>query len=290
MRALLAVALLGSGLAAAAPEVEILAPAPAPPAADARALPEALPDGIPGRGANDIALAWLAAPTNRYDHAALGDRIEAGELRVRTRDGRELRFVLGSDSVFEDLRARVADIDGDSHDEVLVVRSRLDVGASLAVLGVRDGRLVTLAETPPVGRAHGWSNPVGIADVDGDGRKDVLAVLTPHVGGTLVVYGYGPAGFVEKARVEGFSNHVPGSRALGLSALVDVDGDEIADAVVPSADRSRLRVVSFARGSTRELESVALPAKAAGSFSVGVATRALIVPLEDGRRARILWR
>lgn len=288
MKALGTVAVLVSGLALAAPQVELLPPAPPPPAARADALPDALPDGVPGRGANDIALAWLAAPTDRYAHAVLGDAIEAGAVRVRMRDGRELRFVLGPDSVLEDLRARVEDVDGDDRDEVLVVRSRLDAGAALLALGVRDGRLVPIAETPPIGRAHRWLNPVGVADVDGDGRKDVLVVLTPHIGGTLVVYGFGPAGFVEKARVDGFSNHVIGSRALGLSALLDVDGDGIADAVVPTADRSRLRVLSFAGGTVRELDGVALPARAAGSFAVG--ERTLVVPLEDGRRARVVWR
>lgn len=288
MKALGTVAVLVSGLALAAPQVELLPPAPPPPAARADALPDALPDGVPGRGANDIALAWLAAPTDRYAHAVLGDAIEAGAVRVRTRDGRELRFVLGPDSVLEDLRARVEDVDGDDRDEVLVVRSRLDAGAALLALGVRDGRLVPIAETPPIGRAHRWLNPVGVADVDGDGRKDVLVVLTPHIGGTLVVYGFGPAGFVEKARVDGFANHVIGSRALGLSALLDVDGDGIADAVVPTADRSRLRVLSFAGGTVRELDGVALPARAAGSFAVG--ERTLVVPLEDGRRARVVWR
>jgi hypothetical protein len=288
LRTLAAVALLVAGCASAAPEVELLPPAPPPPAARAGALPDALPDGVPGRGANDIALAWLASPTDRYTHGVLGDAIEAGAVRVRTHDGRELRFVLGPDSVLEDLRARVEDVDGDGRDEVLVVRSRLDAGAALLALGVRDGRLVPIAETPPIGRAHRWLNPVGVADVDGDGRKDVLVVLTPHIGGTLVVYGFGPAGFVEKARIAGFSNHALGSRALGLSALLDVDGDGIAEALVPSADRSRLRVLRFAGGMARELDGVALPARAAASFAQG--ERTLVVPLEDGRRARIVWR
>ncbi len=42
-------------------------------------LPDgALPDGHVATGTRDIARAWLAEPTTRYDHGILGDKIEAG--------------------------------------------------------------------------------------------------------------------------------------------------------------------------------------------------------------------
>ena len=57
------------------------APAPAK-------LPQgALPDGQVATGQHDIARAWLAEPTDRYDHGVLGDKIEAGALVIETRDG-----------------------------------------------------------------------------------------------------------------------------------------------------------------------------------------------------------
>jgi hypothetical protein len=43
-------------------------------------------------GKNDIAQAWLTRPTKRYDHAILGDAIEAGGLAVKTRDGKTLEL------------------------------------------------------------------------------------------------------------------------------------------------------------------------------------------------------
>ena len=48
----------------------------------------ALPDGRVATGTHDIARAWLAEPTTRYDHGILGDKIEAGSLTIETRDGK----------------------------------------------------------------------------------------------------------------------------------------------------------------------------------------------------------
>ena len=48
----------------------------------------ALPDGRIAVGQRDIARAWLAEPTTRYDHGILGDKIEAGSLLIETRDGK----------------------------------------------------------------------------------------------------------------------------------------------------------------------------------------------------------
>lgn len=253
----------------------------------AETLADQLPDSRAARGRNDIALAWLAAPTDRYAHGVLGDAIEAAALAVRLRDGRTLRYELGADSVFEDLEPRLADLDGDGRDEILVVRSRRDAGAALMALGVRGGELRALAETAPVGTPNRWLNPLGAADVDGDGRPEVLVVLTPHIGGTLVVYGYGANGFFERWRLAGFSNHAIGSRALGLHAFRDLDGDGVPELILPSADRRALRVLSFSGAQPRELRTIALPAPAAGDFAIE--GQALVVPLADGRRHRVAW-
>jgi hypothetical protein len=250
---------------------------------DAAADP--LPDGRTGSGRNDVALAWLAGPTARYAHGVLGDAIEAGALGVRLREGRELRFELDEDSVFEDLEPRVADLNGDGRDEIVVVRSRRDAGASLLILGVRNEAVQPLAESPPIGIPHRWLNPLGAADVDGDGRLDLLVVLTPHIGGTLVGYEYGGGRLKEKWRLPGFSNHVIGSRELALHAFHDVDGDGILDVVLPAADRRTLRILSFAGREPKELRRIALPAPAAGNFELE--GDRLIVPLADGRRYRV---
>jgi hypothetical protein len=239
-----------------------------------------LPDGRPGAGSNDIAQAWLAEPTTRYAHGVLGDAVEAAALQARLRDGRVLKFRLPEDSVFEDLTVRVADLDGDGRDEMLVVRSRLQAGSSLMVLGARGGRIVALAETPPIGTANRWLNPLGAADVDGDGSPEVLAVLTPHIGGTLVVYGYAAGRLTEKWRLDGFSNHAIGSRELSLHAFLDVDGDGVLDVVLPSADRRALRVVRFAGGGPREIARHPLPAPVTGNFFLS--GRTLRAPLAGG--------
>lgn len=250
---------------------------------------DALPDSHIGRGTNDIAAAWLAEPTSRYPHGILGDNLEAGALRVFTRGGKTLTYTLPEDSVFEDLYPRVHDLDGDGRDEVLLVRSRQQTGASLMALGIRDGQLVPLAETTPLGNRYRWLNPVGVGDIDNDGKTEVLVVLDPHTQGTLVIYRYTGAAFVEMTRIGGVSNHVAGSRALGLSALIDFDGDGTLEVVLPAQDRSALRAIGLHQGNPLEQARINLPSPASGDFELRP-PYGLIVPLEDGRRASIRWR
>lgn len=285
-------AMLGIGSAwAAGPTLELLPPLSTRPAAVSAARPaDAVPDTRAIRGNRDIALAWLADPTGRYQHGALGDFIEASTLKVRLRNGTELRYPLHDDSVFEDLEPRLVDLDGDGRDEVLVVRSHTRSGAALAVFGVRDGRLTKLAEAAPIGRANRWLNPAGAADLDGDGVLEIAVVLTPHIGGTLVVYHYTGSAFTERARLPGFSNHVLGSLELGLSAILDTDGDGHADLILPSADRRSLRAIAFSAGELREISAVPLPAPVQGTLTVDAGARMVTAPLADGRRARVTWR
>ena len=101
----------------------------------------------------DIARAWLAEPTTRYDHGILGDKIEAGSLVIETRDGKRQTVRLKDDAVFEDLEPRLADLDRDGHDEIIVVKSYLKRGSALAVIAERRGKYEIVAETPPLGAA-----------------------------------------------------------------------------------------------------------------------------------------
>jgi hypothetical protein len=138
--------------------------------------PGALPDLRIATGAGRIAEAWFADPTTRYKHFVLGANYEAASLVVRLRDGTTRKLQLPSDSVFEDREPRLADLDGDGIDEIIVVRTYLDRGAALAVVALRDDKLKIIAETPPTGRPNTWRNPAGIADFDGDGRLDIAEV------------------------------------------------------------------------------------------------------------------
>jgi hypothetical protein len=254
---------------------------------------DALPDGRVAYGTRDIARAWFAEPTARYDHAVLGDAIEAGALVIEKKDGKRQIVRLGADAVFEDLEPRLADIDGDGRDEIIVVKSYLKRGSAIAVIAERNGKYDIVAETPPVGQPHGWLNPAGIGDFNGDGKMDIALVRMPHVLGTLELWTWGTDRRLRKtAEMTDTTNHVAGTRALAMSATADFDGNGIPDLVLPSFARSRLRMISFApQGKDtkpHEIASVALPDKAVtniGLIATPSGPPANAVGLADGTLA-----
>lgn len=147
------------------------------------------------------------APTGRYAHGVLGDALEWAGLRITLPNGRTAEAVLPEDRVFEDIAPRLADLFGSGPPQIVVVESSVTGGARLAVYGLDRGRLLPVAATPEIGRPFRWLAPAAIADLDGDGRPEIVFVETPHLRGVLRIWNFAPGGLTEIASGGGFSNH-----------------------------------------------------------------------------------
>ena len=239
-----------------------------------------LSDGRVASSDGAIARAWLADPTDRYRHGVLGDAIEAGSVVIERSDGRIGTVASGANAVFEDLVPRIATLGG--VDRIVVVKSYLQHGSALAVIDAESMKII--AETPPIGRAHAWLNPAGIADYDGNGATDIVLVRQPHVAGLLQLWSWQDQQLKKVAEVPDASNHFIGSKALGMSWTADFDADGHPDLAVPSLDRRSLRLIAFVP-KVREIARIPLPARVATNIgSTGIGGRpGLVVGLEDGR-------
>lgn len=247
--------------------------------------PEAIADLRVAKGSRDIAEAWLIAPTNRYQHFVQGSRYEPSGLRVKLKNGSIKTLTLAPNLVFEDRQPRLADLDGDGRDEVVLVLSHVKQGASLAAYFVVDDALKLKAKTPFIGRAYRWLNPAGIGDFDGDGSLDVSLVAMPHLVKELRVYSLKNGRFVQWGAFTDFSNHRNGSPHIGMSAQADFNGDGILDLALPSGDRRNVRIISLKGRKLSTIASIALPAPADGPFSIkaGNAPK-LSVVLANGKK------
>ncbi len=255
--------------------------APVPPAEKMPIPADIIPHATIVPGALDIKAAWLAGATARYDHGVLGDSIEAAALKVETGAGKILTYRLPDDSVFEDLTPRLADLDGDGRDEIVVVRSSAGSGAAAVVFGIRDEALALVAESPAIGRANRWLNPVGAGDFDGDGRKEIAVVQTPHLGGVLILYRVAEPRLIEIAREPGYSTHAIGSTVLGMAAVLDLDRDGTDEILLPDQSRSRLDAIGYVAGAFRVLWSVGTNAR--------ITTSVVIVDVDENGAADVLY-
>lgn len=249
-----------------------------------------IPDGDVAQGDKDIRSAWLSSPTERYAHGVLGDGIEAAALTAVLPDGTRLTLSLPEHAVFEDRYPRLADLDGDGRDELVVVKATQTQGASLLVAGLRDGKLTILAEGAPIGRPYRWLNPVGAGDFDGDGETELAYVETPHIGGILRILKWRGDKLIEVYSAPGFSNHAIGTRELELSTVMDADGDGITDLIVPNTLRNVLRVVTFKGGVFKELFPIDLGAPLVRLKTDYKSFGALVAILADGHAAGVRFK
>ncbi|MEP7206447.1 MAG: VCBS repeat-containing protein [Casimicrobiaceae bacterium] len=229
--------------------------------------------------------AHYGGPVERYGHFAPGRPHEYARVVATTSTGRRLELELPSVEVFEDVAPRLVALGPGAAPDLLTIVSGRDSGARLAVIRLRDGRLQMVAQSEPIGTAMRWLNPVGVADLNGDGRPEIAAVITPHIGGTLRIYRLVGPRLVGIAALGGFSNHVYGSGELRLSAVVPIDGRM--RLVIPDTTRRQLRIIGLEGDMAREVgrctlsEPVSGPVEvlAAATVSVGLSSERRIVDL-----------
>ena len=209
---------------------------------------------LDGNGRPEAVL--LTGPTDRYPHGALGDAIEtetltvvelgAGLLRERA------RFTLPADAVFEDLGPILADLDGDGRPEILVVRSTQSQGAAVVAFAWRGGRLEPFAEGPALGKFGRWIHLLGVADMEGAGRPQVVGMRTPDANGVLQVFDVAPPRLALRTERSGGSTHAFGSRNLDQVALADLAGNGHPQIVVPHGRRRRIVAMEWLGGGLLE--------------------------------------
>lgn len=201
-------------------------------AAACDAIPPAPLDGSRTMArSGDLTGAWYAGPVTHYDHAVLGDGVEASYLVVQAGPDCLLAIAAGDGHVFEDVVPHLADLDADGTTEVLTVRSSLTHGAQLAVYDRRGDALALIATTPPIGQPYRWMAPIGAGDVDGDGRVEVAAIDRPHLDRMLRVWRLTDGALVEVYRIAGLTNHRIGDRRIlggmrtcyGVTTMITAD-------------------------------------------------------------------
>jgi hypothetical protein len=131
---------------------------------------------------------------------------------------------------------------------------------------------------------------VGIGDFDGDGTKEIVAVVTPHIGGVLTLYELEGDRLVPRPVLEDVSNHAIGSADLRLHAVIDWNGDGVLDIVVPDQSRRVLRFITLKGGVAVEIDQVDLgaemiPPMLQRSWKGGAWE--IVVRLQDGRAVAV---
>ena len=216
-------------------------------------------------GKDTIDAARYASPTERYGHFALGRPHEYAVLEASTANGKRLRLQLPDDEVFEDLAPRLVKLSADAPTTLLTIVSERHRGARLVLIEQSGNQLRIAAQSDPIGTPHRWLNPVGVADLDGDGRAEIAAVITPHIAGSLKIYQRQGHRLVEKASRAGLSNHIYGSTQLGLSMPVPVAGNMLL--LVPDQQRDSLRLIAFRNGQLSEAGRCMLATKITGTIT-----------------------
>lgn len=183
----------------------------------------ALPDARAVRSeGGDIAI--LSDPTNRYEHGALGDDLEAGSISLLEphADGPEVVGEVRPESggVFEGLAPLWFEAGGE--ELLAVTESAANVGSRISAYRP-DGSLA--AAGPFVGEPMRWRHLLAAGPFGPGGEVEVAAVRTPHrPDGAVEFYGLENRELEITASGPAYPSHTLYSRNLDAVLAGDLDG------------------------------------------------------------------
>jgi hypothetical protein len=184
--------------------------------------------------------AQYAKQVEKYNHGILGDKVEAEQLVVVV-DSVFNTFHLSDEYVFEDIRPRLYDVDGDGELEFICIRSHISKGAGIAIYKMVNSQLVEYAHVAEIGTANRWLNIVCMNDLDNDGTVELVWIETPHIGGILKVAKINKGKLQVLDENAQLSNHAIGERNLCLSALTE----QLNNKVFYVPNQSRNKIIGF---------------------------------------------
>ena len=196
----------------------------------------ALPDARFVRGANGT-LAAFSSPTERYDHAVLGDGLEADNmtlLRAGDEQNLEAGFVApASGGVFEGIAPLWFEMPGIEGELLAVMESTVESATRLSVYGL-DGSL--LAAGPYIGEPYKWRHLLAVGPFGPNGEIELVDTLTPHIGGTIEFYqpNFESGSLNIVATQTGYTSHRIYTRNLDTARAGDLDGDGRWELLVPN--------------------------------------------------------
>ena len=187
------------------------------------------------RVVTDGQFAYLLGGPTSYDHGALGNDVEAGNVTIIDPETRAVRTVDPPYGVIEGLSPILVEFGGDPG--ILVTATDGDRGASLALLrddGAEGGSVV--ATSDPVGTGFNWRHQIAVAPFGPDGGTEIASVRTPHLSAEAEFHRLDGDRLVKTAGGGSYPSHEFGSRNLDRAAAADLDGDGRPELVVPTRE------------------------------------------------------
>jgi hypothetical protein len=185
----------------------------------------------------------LTNPTTRYAHGVLGDGLEAAGITLveTTPTSRVVGTIeIPAPRVVEGISPIWVDWTGDGQREIIVTLADAENGAQIVLY---DEEGTQLAAGPAIGRGARWRHQLAVAPFGPAGEVELVAVLTPHIGGVVEFYQWREDELTIVARQPGYTSHVIGTRNLDMAAAADFDGDGQIELLLPDQARRTLGAI-----------------------------------------------